>query len=353
MASRMRREIAEQAGAVAATVSAVLDAGPELQKLFAGRRHVLFAARGSSDNAAVYGRYLLETRARVPAGLVAPSVATHYRARLDLSDTLLVTISQSGHTGELVEVQRWAAGAGAATVAITNDPASPLAKGADRTLVLAAGPERAVPATKSYTAQLAAVAAMAAAMAPEAGLEAELADVPAEIDRLESAGDGVATAVELLADAGPVVVTGRGLVYGTALEVALKLEETCLRPVQSLSYADLRHGPIAAVGPGTTAILVAADDGPMVGPVVRLAGDLADRGARTLALGGGSALATACDHHLPGPRLPEAVGPLALVVPAQLVAEALARHLGLDPDAPRGLTKVTQTDQSAAPPGRA
>ena len=136
----------------------------------AGRRRILFVARGSSDNAAVYGRYLAETQLGVPAALAAPSVATHYHARVDLSDTLVVSISQSGRTEEIVEVQRWARSSGAATVAISNDADSPLAAEADVPLTTQAGAERAVPATKSYSSQLAALAGMVATLEGGAAL---------------------------------------------------------------------------------------------------------------------------------------------------------------------------------------
>jgi glucosamine--fructose-6-phosphate aminotransferase (isomerizing) len=342
----MRREIAEQGEAVAATLDEVRRRAEQVREAIAGRRRVLFVARGSSDNAAVYGRYLVETCLGVPAALAAPSVATHYHARLDLSDTLVVTISQSGRTEEIVEVQRWAAVQGAATIAISNDAESPLATEADVPLTTQAGVERAVPATKSYTSQVAAVAGMVATLPGGADLWPPLERAPAELSRLESAEEGVAAAVDALASSDETLVTGRGLAFGTALEVALKLEETCLRPVRGLSYADLRHGPIAVVEPGLTAIVVSAQNGPMLGALVELTHDLTARGAQVLAVGGNAALAAGAAHHLPGPDLPEPVAPLGLIVPAQLVVESLARRLGLDPDAPRGLSKVTTTDPS-------
>jgi len=340
----MRREIAEQAEGVAATLEEVRRQAERLQSAMSGRRHILFVARGSSDNAAIYGRYLVETHLGIQASLAAPSVATHYRARLDLSDALVVSVSQSGRTEEIVEVQRWAASLGAATVAVSNDADSPLAAEADVPLTTQAGSERAVPATKSYTAQLAALAGLAATLGDGEDLWPLLDRVPAEVTRLESAEDGVAGAVDVLAASEDVLVTGRGLVFGTALEIGLKLEETCLQPVRGLSYADLRHGPIAVVGPGLTAVVVAAPDGPMLEPIIELAGDLTQRGARVLAVGGEARLAAAAAYHVPGPNLPEAVAPIGLIVPAQLVVESLARRLGLDPDAPRGLSKVTTTD---------
>jgi glucosamine--fructose-6-phosphate aminotransferase (isomerizing) len=342
----MRREIAEQSAAVAATVEAVRRRAEQVRSAMSGRRRILLVARGSSDNAAVYARYLIETRLGIPAALAAPSVATHYRARLDLSDTLVVSVSQSGRTEEIVEVQRWAATLGAATVGVSNDAGSPLADEADVALTTQAGTERAVPATKSYSSQLAALAGLAASLDEGDDLWGLLDRVPGEVARLEAAEEGVAGAVDLLASSDEVLVTGRGLVFGTALEVGLKLEETCLRPVRGLSYADLRHGPIAVVGPGLTAVVVAAPDGPMLEPLVELAGDLTGRGARVLAVGGDASLAAAAAYHVPGPDLPEPVAPIALIVPAQLMVESLARKLGLDPDAPRGLSKVTATDPS-------
>jgi glucosamine--fructose-6-phosphate aminotransferase (isomerizing) len=342
----MRREIAEQSEAVAGTLDELRRRAEQVRSSMSGRRRVLFVARGSSDNAAVYGRYLVETQLGVPASLAAPSVATHYHSRLDLSDTLVVTISQSGRTEEIVEVQRWATSQGAATIAISNDADSPLATEADVPLTTQAGTERAVPATKSYTSEVAAVAGMVATLDGGGDLWPVLEGAPAELKRLESAEAGVAAAVDALASSEETLVTGRGLAFGTALEVALKLEETCLRPVRGLSYADLRHGPIAVVGPGLTAVVVAAPDGPMLAPLIGLAGDLTTRGAQVLAVGGDAALAAAAAYHLPGPDLPEPVAPLGLIVPAQLVVESLARRLGLDPDAPRGLSKVTTTDPS-------
>ena len=340
----MRREIGEQGAAVAATLDEVHREAEQVRAAMADRRRILFVARGSSDNAAVYGRYLVETTLGIPAALAAPSVATHYRARLDLSDSLVVSVSQSGRTEEIVEVQRWAAECGAATVAISNDADSPLATEADVPLTTMAGAERAVPATKSYTSQLAALAGLVATLDPGDRLWPLLERAPAEVSRLESAEEGVAGAVDVLAESEDVLVTGRGLAFGTALEVGLKLEETCLQPVRGLSYADLRHGPIAVVGPGVTAVVVAAQDGPLLAPIVELARDLAGRGARVLAIGGDPALAAVSAYHVPGPDLPEPVSPIGLIVPAQLVVESLARRLGLDPDAPRGLSKVTTTD---------
>src|SRR4051795_8908449 len=167
MATRMAHEIAEQPAALRRTLAALLPQRAGVRELARGRRRVLFAARGSSDNAAIYGRYLLEVHAGVAGGLVSPSVATHYRSRLDLSDTLVVSVSQSGATEEIVETQRWARECGAATVAVANVADSALVTDADLALVTQAGPELAVPATKTYLTQLVAMAVLGTALAPE------------------------------------------------------------------------------------------------------------------------------------------------------------------------------------------
>ena len=264
----------------------------------------------------------------------------------------MVCISQSGQTEEIVQTQDWARRCGAATIAVTNVQASPLAQAADLVLVTLAGTERAVPATKTFTTQLAAMAMLATALAPDpSALDADLDRVPAQVKKLIANRAGVNEAVTLLARTNEVLVSGRGLAYAAAAETALKLEETCLRPVRGLSYADLKHGPIAIVDPQLVSIVVAAEDGPMLEGLTELLGDLRSRGALTIGIGGDSGFAAEADVSVAGPNLPEMVAPIALVVAGQLVVENLARALGLNPDAPRGLHKVTQTDASQASQG--
>ncbi|QHC02321.1 SIS domain-containing protein [Epidermidibacterium keratini] len=338
----MSAEIAEQPAAARRTLERLMPQRESLRELAQGRRRVLLAARGSSDNAAIYGRYLLEVVAEVPTALAAPSVATHYQANLDLSDTVVVSVSQSGSTAEIVQTQQWARACGAATVAITNVDGSPLAQSADVALVTQAGPEVAVPATKTYLTQMVALGVLADALSSGEALAGDLDQVPDAVSRLLQVD--VAAAAEALAVADQVVVSGRGLLLGTALETALKMEETCLRPVRGYSYADLRHGPISVVSEGLLAVLVAAAHGPLAEPMADLVRDLHARGARVLGIGGTPTFAELCDLHLPGPDLSEAVEPIASIVPAQLMIEQMARRLGLDPDNPRGLSKVTQTE---------
>jgi glucosamine--fructose-6-phosphate aminotransferase (isomerizing) len=345
----MRVEIGEQPAALGRTFDALLPQVAELKALARDTRQVLFIARGSSDNAAVYGQYLCAARAGRLAALGSPSLATAYHADLDLGGVLAVAVSQSGATEEIVATLDWARLHGARTVAITNEADSPLAELADVTLVTRAGDELAVPATKTYTTQLAAIAVLAMSLAPAgAGLEpGELRKVPEAVAGMLASAPAAEELAERLVDARTLVVSGRGFAYSTALEIALKLKETCYVTAVGLSYADLVHGPIAILDAQTPALLVAAADGPMLPEMTALAHRIATTTAPIYGVGGDPSFAAACHTTLPGPpasSLPEHLAPFALVVPGQLLVEALARARGLDPDAPRGLDKVTQTD---------
>ena len=263
---------------------------------------------------------------------------------------LAVAVSQSGATGEIVTTLEWARRCGARTVAVTNAAGSPLTEAADVALVTQAGSELAVPATKTYTTQLAALAVLTLSMGwgpgpfpPGAGLEA-LWGVPDAVEAMLEVAPAAEALAGRLTDADTLVVSGRGFAYSTALELSLKLKETCYVTAVGLSYADLVHGPIAIVDADTPALLVAAASGPMLPEMTGLARRIAATGADVYGIGGDHGFATACRSTLPGTSLPEHLAPLALVVPGQLLTEALARAKGLDPDAPRGLDKVTQTD---------
>jgi glutamine---fructose-6-phosphate transaminase (isomerizing) len=366
----MRTEIGQQPAALRATLDALMPRGGEAAALARDCRQVLFIARGTSDNAAVYGSYLLQAHAGMLATLASPSIATEYHARMDLSGVLAVALSQSGATEEIVETLDWARECGARTLAITNGGGSPLTQVADVAFVTAAGAELAVPATKTFTTELAALAVLAIALGADLdpGL---LRSVPDEIERMLAAPPDVTPMVSELASANPggrppgtprdgrlggntpaarpasptmgVVVSGRGHAYAAALELALKLKEACYLHAMGLSWADLLHGPIAVVDAATPAIIVAADSGPALPGSIELARRVVAAGARAYAIGGGPGLAEASSLAVPGPRLPEWLAPLGLIVPGQLLTEALSRRLGIDPDSPRGLSKVTQT----------
>jgi glucosamine--fructose-6-phosphate aminotransferase (isomerizing) len=341
--SHMAREIAEQPAALRATIDALLPRRAEAARLASETREVLFIARGTSDNAAVYGSYLIQAYAGRLATLAAPSIATTYRSRIDLSGVLAVALSQSGQTEEIVETLAWARDCGAHTLAITNGGGSPLVAEAEVAFVTEAGREQAVPATKTFTTQLAALAVLALGLG--ADLDAgELLAVPDAVQAMVGLPPELDEIVTELATVPGVVVSGRGLAYSAALELALKLKEACYLHAMGLSYADLLHGPIAVVDADTPAIVLAAESGPTLAGSVELASRVTGAGARAYGIGGGGALAAACSRSLPGPRLPEWLAPMGLIVPGQQLTEALSRRLGLDPDSPRGLSKVTQTD---------
>jgi glutamine---fructose-6-phosphate transaminase (isomerizing) len=345
--SWMRQEIGQQPAALRATIDALLPRRDEVARLAEGTGTVLFIARGTSDNAAVYGSYLIQAHAGRLTALAAPSIATTYRARVDLDGVLAVALSQSGRTAEIVETLEWAGACGARTLAITNGgESSPLAQAASVALCTQAGVERAVPATKTFTTQLAALAVLGLALGAQLD-PGELRAVPDAVESLLSSSAQAAPrelVVSALAKVPGVVVSGRGMAYAAALELAIKLKEACYLHAMGLSYADLLHGPIAVVDAETPAIVVAADSGPTLAGSVDLARRVTGAGARAFGIGGGAALAAACSVALAGPALPEWLAPIGLIVPGQLVTEALARRLGINPDAPRGLSKVTQTD---------
>ncbi|GHC75941.1 glutamine-fructose-6-phosphate transaminase [Nocardiopsis terrae] len=341
--SLMSSEIAEQPEALRRTFADLLPLRAEIEALGRSTKHVLFIARGSSDNAAVYGSYLLQAHTGRLATLGSPSIATAYGARIDLSDVLAVAISQSGKTEEIVETMRWAADCGARTVGVTNGADSPLAAEADVALVTRAGNEVAVPATKTYNTQLAALAVLALGLGADLD-PGELDLVPEGIEQtLAAPADALEEIVERMVAVQGAVISGRGMAFSTALEAALKLKEACYLHAMGLSYADLLHGPIAVVDPRTPALLVAAPDGPTLQGTVALAERARSAGAPVFGFGGGAALAAASDLSVPVPDVPEWVSPMNLIVPAQLLTEHLARRLGYDPDVPRGLNKVTQT----------
>jgi glucosamine--fructose-6-phosphate aminotransferase (isomerizing) len=333
----MRREIDEQPAVVAATLEALTPVVGRLADAMRARDvgTVLLLARGTSDHAAVYGRYLLEARCGLVAGLAAPSIWTAYRPRLDLSRTLVLAVSQSGRTPEIVSALDHARGCGALTAALTNGADSPLAAGAEHRLVTLAGVEQSVAATKTFTTALAALAALAGALGAEACDDASLAAVPEAMRRtLDLAGPTIEDAARRLASAQAAVCAARGLALCVALEGALKLKEATGVWAEGYSAADLRHGPTAAAR-GLPA-LVFHGGGPLADDVEALATELEAGGSDVVGVGAGRDLPVSGG-------VAEELAPLLLVLPAQLVAERLARLRGRDPDRPPGLGKVTMT----------
>jgi glucosamine--fructose-6-phosphate aminotransferase (isomerizing) len=345
-ATHMRAEIGEQPAALRATIGALLPRTAEVAALAQQTRQVLFFARGTSDNAAVYGTYLIQTRTGRLASLGSPSVATTYRSRIDLSGVMAVGLSQSGRTQEIVETLEWARDCGASIVGITNGAGSPLAELADVALVTEAGVEQAVPATKTFTCQLAALAVLALGLGADldAGLLRHLPEAVDELlGRATAPGYGITEIAAELAAVDGLVVSARGLAYSAALELALKIKEACYLHAMGISYADLQHGPIAVVDSATPAIIMAADSGPTLEAAIGLARRVTRAGARAYTIGGGAELAAVSSRALAGAALPEWLAPIGLIVPGQLLTEELSRRLGINPDRPRGLSKVTQT----------
>jgi glutamine---fructose-6-phosphate transaminase (isomerizing) len=298
---------------------------------------VVFLARGSSDNAAVYGRYLAELASGRPAGLAAPSIHTLYATRPHYAGFLVVAISQSGATPEIVTVCRRLRDGGARTVAIVNDADSPLAGAVDVVLPIDAGPELAVPATKTVTGQMLAVAAVAAAIGSVPFTSEQLAAMPAALDSVLANPEPATALADRWSGAERLFVVGRGLLYAAALEAALKVKETSGVLAEGISAADLRHGPIGVVR--TDVPVLVLDGGGAAHGDLRAVADLArERGAPV------AICSDEVGADLPLPeRTPEALAVFPATVRAQQLALALAEARGLEADAPAGLTKVTPT----------
>lgn len=306
-------------------------------------RFAVLAARGSSDNAARYGQYLLGIQNSLVAALATPSAFTQYKAAPSLAGALVIGISQSGQSPDIVEVLREAKRQAAPTVAITNAADSPLAAAAEHVLLLHAGEERAVAATKTYTAQLLALAMLSAALGEDEKAWVELAALPGQVTAAIDANASVVAAAARYRDTTGLVVLGRGYNLSTASEIALKVQETTGILGQPYSSADFLHGPMAILLRGLPVLLAAP--GPRafedLDAVVGLAKETA---TPLIALSDRPEILAAGEVAMPLPGgTPEWLSPLVSVVPGQLFALGLCQARGMDPDAPRGLRKVTLT----------
>ena len=337
----MLQEIREQPEVLARIYQRELPTLASVGARLPGRPLVVLTARGTSDNAALYGRYLIETRLGIPVSLAAPSVVTLYGGRLRLRGAVVVGLSQSGRSVDVVEFVRAARSQGALTVAVTNDVRSPLARTAHEVVSLQAGPERSVAATKTYTAQLMCLSLLVAHAARDRSLlrsHGRLPDLAAAALRAEPVVGEVAAH---LARAEQCLVTSRGYNFATALEAALKLKETAGVVAEALSSADLLHGPIAMVRRGFP-VLVVAPPGRVARHLAAVLRRLRDRGARTVVLSSAPEMLARGAQGLPLPAVgEEALTPHVYILPLQLLAYHVSRVRGLDPDRPRGLRKVT------------
>lgn len=302
-------------------------------------RFVSFIARGTSDHAATYGRYAADVLCGLPGGSWSPSTTTIYGARPDLRGGLAIGVSQSGGSPDLTASLAAARDGGALTLAITNDPASPLARAAELHLDLEAGPELAVAATKSFTAELLTLAQLFLLLGGRG--ESALKRLPEWGDAIlhdPRVTEGIAAAVDHF-DGDRIVLTGRGFSSAIAYEGALKLMETCYVSAAGFSAADLLHGPIAVLDPGVQ-VIAFTSDGPAGAAMRTVIDRIRSTGAPLLTIGGTLEQAP----WLPLPAgVPEQLAPVLQILPLQLFALSLARSRGLDPDVPRGLLKVTET----------
>lgn len=308
----MEAELREQPGVLARNCSAYYSAS----EAYLARRAfdmVLLAARGSSDNAALYARYLLEIHVGIPVCLAAPSVLTRYRRQVRYPRCLAIGISQSGAAPDVAEVIRSMRDDGHATLAITNTVGSRLTEAAEATLLLDAGAETAVAATKSYSASLLALVQVARALGGD--LPDPANHLPTESDLTNAEGFASDSVVRLVAESSPVFVLARGYSYASAQETALKLMECALIAAKSYSSADFQHGPKALVSNQSLGIVFGRDTS--VWP-----------GSRRLNI---------------QVARPEPLAPITEILYGQWLALAAARFRGLDPDAPANLTKVTKT----------
>lgn len=344
-ASQLLHEIDAQP----ATLARLLDERRDQVRDAAGRIRafdpawVCIAARGTSDNAARYAQYLLGAHDRLGVALAVPSLHTLYAAPPRMERALTIGISQSGQSPDVVAVVEEARRQGGLTLAITSEPASPLAAAAELCVPLSSGTERSVAATKTYTNQLLALAMLSAELGDDARRRDELARVPEAVAAALATRADVDAIAQEFRKALRFVVLGRGFNYCTAFEIALKMKETSYVLAEPYSPPDLLHGPVAMIEYGFPVVLV-APSGAATADIGGLLELLRWRRARTIALSDRDDVLARVTAGVRLPAgVPEWLSPIVAVVPGQLWACALATAKGLDPDRPRDLNKVTLT----------
>lgn len=343
MLSWLEREIHSQPALIADLLERALPAVQEITARLPSFTYALIAARGSSDHAATYAKYVWESMAGYPVALAAPSLYTVYETPPHMDGALVVGVSQSGQSPDIVAVLEEAHRQGRPTVAITNDRASPLGIIADEVVELGVGVEHSVAATKTYLAQLAIMAAFAAAWSNDPTHMAELRALPNALDATLRGTAALADRIQRYREIQGCVVIGRGYNYATAFELALKLKELTYILAIAYSSADFRHGPIATIASDSPALLV-MPSGAAYADMWELAQELQQRAADLLVISDvPEALALARTPLPLAVTVPEWLSPLATILPGQVCALQLTLAKGLDPDAPRGLRKVTRT----------
>lgn len=305
--------------------------------------YVLIAARGSSDHAATYAKYAWAMLGGYPVALAAPALHTMYQQSPRLNNALVVGISQSGQSPDIIAVLEEGKRQGRPTLAITNDGTSPLAAMADHVVELHAGPERSVAATKTYTAQLVVMMLFAAAWSRDKQRLAEVQQLPDVVAATLQRADEIAQRAERYRYMEECVVIGRGYNYATSFELALKLKELTYVMATSYSSADFRHGPIATIDSGTPTVLI-MPTGATFNDMFELINELKQRGAELLIISESAQALSQARTPLPiATNVPEWLSPLPAIIPGQLLALHLTLSKGLNPDVPRGLNKITLT----------
>jgi len=305
-------------------------------------RLIVLVARGSSDNAALFGRYLLEISTGIPVSLAAPAVHTLYRTKLDLEDTLVIGISQSGEGTDINMVLENVKRSGATTLAITNEAESKMAQIADETFLIHAGRERSVAATKTYTGQLLVFHLLATALSGKQKLS-DVERVPELAAASLTLRPQIVEMVERYAFMNHCVVVGRGLNYANVYEFAIKLMETCYVVAERFSSADFLHGPIAMIERDFPAFLFAPPGKTFAG-MKDLLNKLNRLGAEPVVVSSENAAIKLATRAMKIPeQMDEMLSPIPYIIPAQLFAALLANAKGLSPDQPRSLAKVTKT----------
>jgi glutamine---fructose-6-phosphate transaminase (isomerizing) len=305
---------------------------------------VFLAARGTSDNAGRYANYLWGAQNGLPLALATPSLFTYYKQPPQLKDALVVGISQSGQSPDIVSVLAEGRRQGCLTLAITNEPASPLANSADLVLDIQAGSEKAVAATKTYTTELMSVAMLSTALSDNKTHWKELAKVPGWVEKVLKQDVPIARMAERYRYMRQCVVLGRGFNYCTAFEWALKLKELTYVVAEPYSSADFRHGPIAMIEGGFP-VMAVAPNGMVFDTMLEMLGKLRhEQSAELVVISDEKRALSLAQSPIPLPAgIPEWLTPLVSIVPGQLFAGHLTRAKGLDPEQPRTLGKVTET----------
>ena len=342
--SLMLAEIAEQPAALERTIAEERAKIAKLGNTLKSRdiHLIVLVARGSSDNAALFGRYLLEITTGIPVSLSAPSVHTIYNAELRLDHALVVGVSQSGEGEDINHVLESARRSGAFTIGITNEPGSSMTGLVDETLLTHGGRERSVAATKTFTGQMLLFYMLAAELARNTA-PFSYESIPEFVASALAQKPAIQELVERYVFMENCVVVGRGLAYANAYELALKLMETCYVVAERFSSADFLHGPLAMVERHFPVILF-APPGVMLPGVKSLIERLRELHADTLAITSDTHAADMCTRSILMPReIDEFLAPIPYIVPGQLFAALLAKAKGLNPDSPRSLSKVTRT----------